>query len=70
MCKSWVDNISVHVIRICLQKEETVLRTGLDEMFGNLNTDTLRSMRRTMTVQRTKMEWNVYDVRMKKQMRK
>lgn len=46
------------------------MRNGLDSMFGSLNDETLRAMRRTMTVQRTKMEWNVNAVRMIRQVRK
>lgn len=49
---------------------ESGMRSGLEDIFGNLNTETLRAMRRTMPVTRTKMEWNVNAVRMIRQVRK
>lgn len=48
---------------------ETKTRAALDEMYNTLNTDTLRAMRRTMAVTRSKMEWNVNAVRMTRQTR-
>ena len=53
-----------------VQNAESAMRNGLDDVFNNLNTDTLRAMRRTMTVTRTKMDWNVNAVRMIRQTRK
>jgi hypothetical protein len=46
------------------------MRGGLEEIFGSLNEQTLRAMRRTMPITRTKMEWNVNAVRMNRQIRK
>jgi hypothetical protein len=49
---------------------ESAMRGGLEEIFGSLNEQTLRAMRRTMPITRTKMEWNVNAVRMNRQIRK
>lgn len=38
-------------------------------MYGTLNTDTLKAMRRTLPITKVKMEWNVNAVRMNKQTR-
>ena len=54
---------------ILFQSVETATRAGLDEMYGTLNTDTLKAMRRTLPITRNKMEWNVNAVRMNKQTR-
>lgn len=48
---------------------ETDLQKGFEEMYGNMNEETFRAMRRIMPVKRTKMEWNVNSVRMNKQVR-
>lgn len=53
-----------------IESAETDLQKGLEEMYGNMNEETFRAMRRIMPVKRTKMEWNVNAVRMNKQVRK
>mmetsp|Transcript_18657 Transcript_18657/g.31083 ORF Transcript_18657/g.31083 Transcript_18657/m.31083 type:complete len:288 (+) Transcript_18657:52-915(+) len=53
-----------------IESSETDLQKGLEEMYGNMNEETFRAMRRIMPVKRTKMEWNVNAVRMNKQVRK
>lgn len=58
-----------HLVDI-IEKEETALHTNLHEMYSSMNDETFRSMRRTMPITRTKMEWNINAVRMIKQTRK
>lgn len=53
-----------------IDSTETDLQKGLEEMYGNMNEETFRAMRRVMPVKRTKMEWNVNAVRMNRQVRK
>lgn len=53
-----------------IQTAESAVRLGLEEIFDNLNVDTLRAMRRTMTVTRTKMEWNLNWARIHKTVKK
>lgn len=53
-----------------IETSETDLQKGLEEMYGNMNEETFRAMRRIMPVKRTKMEWNVNSVRMNRQVRK
>lgn len=53
-----------------IESSETDLQKGFEEMYGNMNEETFRAMRRIMPVKRTKMEWNVNSVRMNKQVRK
>ena len=60
--------INIIIVDKC-QTVETATRAGLDEMYGTLNTDTLKAMRRTLPITRNKMEWNVNAVRMNKQTR-
>lgn len=50
--------------------QESVMQSGLEEMYTTMNNETLRAMRRIMPITRTKMEWNVNAVRMVKQVRK
>lgn len=53
-----------------ITSHEQVLQSGMEEMYTTMNNETLRAMRRTMPITRTKMEWNVNAVRMVKQVRK
>ncbi len=55
---------------LLLQTLENSLHLGFEEMYGSMNGETLRSMRRIMPITRTKMEWNINAVRMVKQVRK
>jgi hypothetical protein len=52
------------------QTSETDLQAGLEEMYANMSGETFRSMRRTLPVKRTLMEWNVNAIRMNRQVRK
>lgn len=53
-----------------IQAEENALQGGLDEMYNNMNNETIRSMRRVMPITKSKMDWNVNAVRMVRQVRK
>jgi capping protein alpha len=53
-----------------IQDEENALQGGLEELYGSMNNETIRSMRRVMPITKTKMEWNVNAVRMVRQVRK
>lgn len=53
-----------------IQAEETALQSALEEMYTNMNSETIRSMRRVMPITKTKMDWNVNAVRMVRQVRK
>jgi capping protein alpha len=53
-----------------IKKAENDLQAGLEDMYQNMNEETLRDMRRVMTVSRTKMEWNVNAQRMVRTLRK
>jgi capping protein alpha len=50
-----------------IQAAETALQEGLEEMYRNMNEETLKSIRRIMPFTRTKMEWNINAVRMVRQ---
>lgn len=53
-----------------IKSEETSLQNGLEEMYSEMQSETLRAMRRVMPITRTKMEWNINAVRMVRQVRK
>lgn len=53
-----------------IKESESSVQTGLGEMYLNMNEETFKSMRRTMPITRTKMEWNVNAVRMVRQVQK
>lgn len=53
-----------------IKRSENELQAGLEDMYQNMNEETLRDMRRVMTVSRTKMEWNVNAQRMVRNLRK
>mmetsp|Transcript_39467 Transcript_39467/g.68396 ORF Transcript_39467/g.68396 Transcript_39467/m.68396 type:complete len:288 (-) Transcript_39467:106-969(-) len=53
-----------------IQTQESLLQSGLEDLYSNMSQETFRSMRRLMPITRTKMEWNVNAVRMVKQVRK
>jgi hypothetical protein len=53
-----------------VKRTETDLQAALEDMYLNMNEETFRMMRRTMTVQRTKMEWNLNAQRMIRNLRK
>jgi len=59
------DKIVAHI-----RRQETLIQTGLEEMYNNMSEQTLRSMRRVMPITRTKMEWNINSVRMNNQLQK
>lgn len=50
-----------------IQASESALQEGLEEMYRNMNEETLKSIRRIMPFTRTKMEWNINAVRMVRQ---
>lgn len=49
---------------------ETAFHAGLDEMYGNMDEETFRAMRRLMPITRTKMDWNLSSVRMTRQIQR
>jgi capping protein alpha len=53
-----------------IQNSENELQKGLEEMYTSMKDETLKSMRRVMTVTRTKFNWNVSEHRLAKHMRK
>lgn len=53
-----------------IRAEESAMQTSLERLYENMSDTTLRSLRRTMAITRTKMEWNINAVRMNKQVRK
>merc|ERR1711991_709732 len=53
-----------------IKDSENSVQRGLGEMYLNMNEETFKSMRRTMPITRTKMEWNVNAVRMVRQVQK
>eukprot|EP01039_Chlorochromonas_danica_P004217 gene4219-4634_t len=53
-----------------IRAEENALQGGLEDVYGNMNSETIRSMRRIMPITKSKMEWNVNAVRLTRQMRK
>lgn len=53
-----------------IKTEETSLQNGFEEMYSDMQSETLRAMRRVMPITRTKMEWNINAVRMVRQVRK
>lgn len=74
-CDVAVFSVSLKLILCVLQMyskqtQESILQSGLEDMYTNMSTETFRSMRRLMPITRTKMEWNVNSVRMVRQVRK
>jgi len=57
-------------VSLVLQSADSELHAGLEEMYGNMEAETFRAMRRLMPITRSKMEWNVNAVRMVRQVRK
>ena len=53
-----------------IKSEESILQNGFEEMYSEMQSETLRAMRRVMPITRTKMEWNINAVRMVRQVRK
>ena len=53
-----------------IKSAETAFHTGLDEMYGNMDEETFRAMRRIMPISRTKMDWNLNAVRMTRQIQR
>lgn len=53
-----------------IKRAENELQAALEDMYQNMNEETLRDMRRIMTVSRTKMDWNVNAQRMVRTLRK
>lgn len=53
-----------------IKATETSLQSGLEEMYGSMDEETFRAMRRTMPITRTKMDWNLNAVRMTRQIQR
>jgi capping protein alpha len=53
-----------------IKNAETDFHSGLDEMYGNMDEETFRAMRRIMPITRTKMDWNLSSVRMTRQIQR
>ena len=46
------------------------LQLALEDMYSNMNEETIKALRRTLPITRTKMDWNLNSVRMIRQVRK
>lgn len=53
-----------------IKAAESALQEGLEEMYGSMDEETFRAMRRTMPITRTKMDWNISAVRMTRQIQR
>jgi capping protein alpha len=53
-----------------IKAAESALQEGLEEMYGSMDEETFRAMRRTMPITRTKMDWNISSVRMTRQLQR
>ena len=53
-----------------IKRSESALQLALEDMYSNMNEETIKSLRRTMPITRTKMDWNLNSVRMIRQVRK
>ena len=53
-----------------IKEAESAYHSGLDEMYGNMDEETFRAMRRIMPITRTKMDWNLSSVRMTRQIQR
>eukprot|EP01031_Cornospumella_fuschlensis_P027282 gene27282-32954_t len=53
-----------------IQAHESAYQAGLEDMYSNMNSETIKAMRRVMPITKTKMDWNVNAVRMVRQVRK
>ena len=51
-----------------IREFETSVQDGLEEMYVSMNEETFKSMRRTLPISRTKMEWNVNAIKMVRQL--
>lgn len=56
-------------VRDAIVAAESSLQAGLEEMYGNMSDETFKSMRRTMPITRTKMNWSLSDVKLKQNLR-
>jgi len=62
-------SLAHNVVQMILNSENELQR-GLEEMYINMKDETLKAMRRTMTIARTKFNWNISEHRLAKHMRK
>ncbi|CAM9204642.1 unnamed protein product [Ectocarpus fasciculatus] len=53
-----------------IKEADSAYHSGLDEMYGNMDEETFRAMRRIMPITRTKMDWNLSSVRMTRQIQR
>lgn len=53
-----------------IKNSESTLQAALEDMYANMSEETFKSMRRTIPITRTKMDWNLNSVRMIRQVRK
>lgn len=61
--KDFAEAVANHI-----KSSETALQNGLHDMYANMKDETLKAMRRAMTVTNSKMEWNINAVRMVNQL--
>mmetsp|Transcript_33267 Transcript_33267/g.41849 ORF Transcript_33267/g.41849 Transcript_33267/m.41849 type:complete len:92 (+) Transcript_33267:895-1170(+) len=47
-----------------IKEAEHLLQQGLETMYVNMSSETLKSMRRFLPRTRSKMEWNIHQLRM------
>jgi len=59
-----------HDVLEMIQNSENELQRGLEEMYISMKDETLKSMRRVMTVTKTKFNWNISEHRLARHMRK
>lgn len=53
-----------------IKDSESALQLGMEDMYSNMSEETIKSLRRTMPITRSKMDWNLNAVRMTRQIRK
>lgn len=68
---SFTDSANLSSLLVAhIKSTESDLHSGLDEMYGNMDEETFRAMRRVMAITRTKMDWNLSSVRMTRQIQR
>ncbi|KAJ1452275.1 F-actin-capping protein subunit alpha [Pelagophyceae sp. CCMP2097] len=53
-----------------IERAETALQAGLEDMYSNMTNETFKAMRRVMPVTRTKMKWNLHELALNRNLRK
>lgn len=61
---------AVDKIADAVEKADSDLQQGLEDMYANMTHETFKAMRRVMPITRTKMKWNINEVALNKNLRK